>query len=198
MYKLILILSVILSVCVGCAKEDLMVFEGKVEEIYEGSLIITTNDDIGFDKASVAISDAMIEGEIEVGSSLKITIYPEVAESYPVQVTAVQVEVVGAVYHKITSEEAKEMMDKERYDTIIDVRTLEEYSEGHITDAVLLPSDEVTDKAETILENKDAVILIYCRSGKRSEAAAKILVDKGYTNVYDFGGIIDWLYEIVQ
>lgn len=73
-----------------------------------------------------------------------------------------------------------------------------EYNEGYIEGAVLLPNYEIQNQAEIVLDNKEKVILVYCRSGRRSETAAKELIEMGYTNVYDFGGIMDWPYEIVK
>lgn len=98
-------------------------------------------------------------------------------------------------YQKITAEEAKKIIDSENV-IILDVRTQEEYNEGHIKDAILLPDTEITNKAYEVLKDKDAKILVYCRSGRRSAQASKKLINMGYTNVYDFGGIIDWKYEI--
>lgn len=98
-------------------------------------------------------------------------------------------------YQKITAEEAKKIIDSENV-IILDVRTQEEYNEGHIKDAILLPDTEITSKAYEVLKDKDAKILVYCRSGRRSAQASKKLINMGYTNVYDFGGIIDWKYEI--
>lgn len=103
-----------------------------------------------------------------------------------------------ASYQKITAQEAKEMIDKGEYGVILDVRTLEEYNQGHIEDATLLPDKEIREKAEITLYDKEEVILVYCRSGRRSEAAAKELINRGYINVYDFGGIIDWPYEVAK
>jgi phage shock protein E len=81
---------------------------------------------------------------------------------------------------------------------ILDVRTQEEFDGGHIKDAVLLPDTDVAQKAETVLPDRNARILVYCRSGRRSGLAAHALVDLGYTEVYDFGGIIDWPYDTVK
>lgn len=100
-------------------------------------------------------------------------------------------------YKKINAEEAKAMIDREDV-IILDVRTQEEYDSGHIENAVLLPVTEIADKAEEILPDKDAKILIYCRSGNRSATASKDLIRMGYTNVYDFGGINSWPYGIVK
>ncbi len=100
-------------------------------------------------------------------------------------------------YKKISAEEAKTIIDNEDV-IILDVRTPEEYNSGHIENAVLLPVTEIPDKAEAVLADKEAKILVYCRSGNRSATAAKDLIKMGYTNVYDFGGINDWPYEIVK
>lgn len=99
-----------------------------------------------------------------------------------------------AQYTKITAEEAKEMMDTQDV-IILDVRTEAEYEEEYIEGALLIPDYELENMADSKLPDKDAQILVYCRSGSRSEGAAKLLVDMGYMNIYDFGGIIDWPYE---
>lgn len=99
---------------------------------------------------------------------------------------------------KITAQEAKDLIDKKDYDIILDVRTEEEYGEEHIENAMLLPDYEIASRAKDVLVDQDARILIYCRSGRRSSASAQQLYEMGYTNVYDFGGIIDWPYEIVS
>jgi rhodanese-related sulfurtransferase len=80
---------------------------------------------------------------------------------------------------------------------IVDVRTFEEYSEGHIPGAINIPNESIVDKQPELLPDKDALILIYCRSGNRSKQAAQKLLDMGYTNLVEFGGIIDWKGEIV-
>jgi rhodanese-related sulfurtransferase len=100
-------------------------------------------------------------------------------------------------YQTITAKEAKTMMDTDSEVIILDVRTEEEYDSGHISDALLIPDIDIKDQAEVTLTDKAATILVYCRSGRRSALAAKDLVDLGYTNVYDFGGILDWEYEVV-
>ena len=101
------------------------------------------------------------------------------------------------VYKKISAEDAKKIIDSEDV-IILDVRTQEEYNSGHIENALLLPVNEIPLKAEATLPKKDAKILVYCRSGNRSATAAKSLIGMGYTNVYDFGGINSWPYEIVK
>ena len=100
-------------------------------------------------------------------------------------------------YEQITSAEAKEIMDTQDGYIILDVRTQEEYDEAHIDGAILIPDYEIADKAESVLKDKEQLILVYCRSGRRSKNAASELVSLGYTNVKEFGGIIDWPYETV-
>ncbi len=102
-----------------------------------------------------------------------------------------------AQYHKLTPEEAKARMDAGGEFIILDVRTEEEYNEKHIEGAVLLPNEEIGDTQPELLPDKNAEILIYCRSGRRSKEAAEKLVAMGYMNVYDFGGINDWPYDNV-
>ena len=101
-------------------------------------------------------------------------------------------------YEQITGEQAKKLMDTESDYVIIDARTTEEFNEGHIEGAILIPEYEIGDRAEAELPRKDQLILVYCRSGRRSKIAAQALVDLGYTNVKEFGGIIDWQYDIVR
>ena len=101
----------------------------------------------------------------------------------------------GAVYVNITAEEAKKIMDTEEGYIILDVRTQEEYDQGHIPGATQISHEEIAEKAEEVLTDKDQLILVYCRSGRRSKIAAEALVELGYTNIKEFGGIIDWPYE---
>ena len=104
----------------------------------------------------------------------------------------------SASYDQISGAEAKALMDSESGYIIIDARTQEEYDEGHIPGAILIPEYEIADRAEKELPDKDQLLLVYCRSGRRSKIAAEELVKLGYTNVKEFGGIIDWEYEIVK
>ena len=99
-------------------------------------------------------------------------------------------------YQQITQEVAKEMMDTQEV-VILDVREQHEYDSGHIPDAVLLPVGTITeDTAAAVIDDLDTVVLVYCRSGNRSKTASQALADLGYTNVYEFGGINDWPYDI--
>lgn len=101
-------------------------------------------------------------------------------------------------YEQISPEQAKSLMDSEKDYVIIDARTQEEYDGGHIEGAVLIPEYEIAQRAPTELPDKNQLILVYCRSGRRSKIASQALVDLGYTNVKEFGGIIDWEYETVK
>ena len=100
-----------------------------------------------------------------------------------------------AGYVNITAQEAKEIMDTQEDYIILDTRAQYEYDEGHIPGAIVIPHDEILDKAEAVLTDKDQLILVYCRSGRRSKLASEDLVKLGYTNIKEFGGIIDWPYE---
>ena len=101
-----------------------------------------------------------------------------------------------STYQQITAQEAKFIMDTEKDYVIIDARTEEEFATGHIANAILIPEYEIAQRAEAELPDKEALILVYCRSGRRSKIASEELVKLGYTNVKEFGGIIDWPYEI--
>ncbi|HZX46583.1 MAG TPA: rhodanese-like domain-containing protein [Clostridia bacterium] len=103
----------------------------------------------------------------------------------------------GPGYEKISAEEAKDIMDSEDA-IILDVRSRDEYEKEHIQNAVSLPSTEIESLAEEMLPDKNATILIYCKTGKNSAEAAEKLVKMGYTKVYDFGGIEDWPYQTVK
>ena len=104
----------------------------------------------------------------------------------------------ASTYEQITAEQAKTIMDTEKDYVIIDARTDEEFAEEHIENAILIPEYEIKDRAEKELPDKEQLILVYCRSGRRSKIASDELVKLGYTNVKEFGGIIDWPYEIVK
>ena len=104
----------------------------------------------------------------------------------------------SSTYEQITAEQAKTIMDTEKDYVIIDARTEEEFAEGHIKNAILIPEYEIKDRAEKELPDKEQLILVYCRSGRRSKIASEELVKLGYTNVKEFGGIIDWPYKTVK
>jgi len=101
-------------------------------------------------------------------------------------------------YTKITSQEAKSMIDKGNV-TIVDVRTQSEYDADHLQEAVLVPLQTIEQDAPAVLTDKNAVLLVYCRTGIRSAAASKKLISMGYLHVYDIaGGITSWPYSTVN
>lgn len=99
-------------------------------------------------------------------------------------------------FETISVEEAKRIMDTQNDYVILDVREYDEYNTGHIKNAKLLPVGEIFSRADEVIPNKNQLILVYCRSGNRSRKAASELSSLGYTNVKNFGGILDWHYEI--
>ena len=101
-----------------------------------------------------------------------------------------------AAYMNITAEEAKQIMESREGYIILDARTQEEYDQSHIPGAIVISHEEIMEKAVDVLTDKDQLILVYCRSGRRSKIAAEALVELGYTNIKEFGGIIDWPYEV--
>ncbi|MBE6620319.1 MAG: rhodanese-like domain-containing protein [Ruminococcaceae bacterium] len=102
-------------------------------------------------------------------------------------------------YEQITAEAAKKLIDTTQENCVIlDVRTQQEYDLGHIPGAIVIPNEVISQEAEKTLTDKDQLILVYCHSGRRSKEAAQKLVDLGYTNVKEFGGIIDWPYQVTR
>ena len=100
------------------------------------------------------------------------------------------------MYRRISQEEAKRMMAADDGHIIADVRRQDEYDAGHIPGAILIPNESIGTEQPEQLPDKNQIILVYCRSGRRSKEAAQKLADMGYTNLYEFGGIIDWTGEI--
>ena len=102
-------------------------------------------------------------------------------------------------FETITAAQAKALMDSETNYVIVDVRRYtDEYLVEHIEGAINIPNEDINEKAESILKDKDQLILVYCRSGKRSKDASEKLAKLGYTNVKNFGGIQDWPYGTVK
>jgi rhodanese-related sulfurtransferase len=99
-------------------------------------------------------------------------------------------------YKQISQAQAKEIMDTRSDYILLDVRTEKEFAAGHIKGAILIPDYEIRLRAEKELPNKAKTILVYCRSGRRSKLAARDLAELGYSDVLEFGGIIDWKYGI--
>lgn len=103
-----------------------------------------------------------------------------------------------AGYRQITIEEAAVMMEQEQNYIILDVRTVEEFDDKHIPDAINIPNETISSEEISELPDKNQLILVYCRSGNRSKQASEKLVALGYTNIVEFGGIIDWTGETVS
>lgn len=101
-------------------------------------------------------------------------------------------------YEQITQEEAKKIMDEQEGYVIVDARTQEEFVTGHIPESICIPNETIDESVVDLLPDKEQLILIYCRSGNRSKKAADKLVNLGYTNIKEFGGIITWSYEIIK
>ena len=100
-------------------------------------------------------------------------------------------------YRQITMDEAVIMMEREQGYIILDVRRPDEFAAGHIPNAVNVPNESIGTDEISKLPNKDQLIMVYCRSGRRSKEASEKLVKLGYTNIVEFGGILDWKGETV-
>ncbi len=216
--KLTAVLFILILSLSGCGKANKNItFTGKFDSVVgKDSMKITNIKDAQFNEASVSLAkNCKIKDKsgnqielpiINIGDIVKATILPEIRESFPVQVTAIEVVVLEgndvvqttAKYNKISSEEAKKMMDSDKDIIILDVRTQAEYEESHIKGAIRITDTGLSKLAPSMLPNKDAKILVYCRSGRRSKASSEGLLSMGYTNIYDFGGIIDWNYDTVS
>lgn len=213
-FYLIIIFLLVSLVFIGCSSSksnetvaddvETVSFTGTIESVDSNTWLVSTSDQVGFDKASVQIAENVaIPFNPLVGQIIHFEILPEIRESYPVQVTAIAVTLTSfesnvPSYVKISPEAAKEIMDSSDDYILVDVRTQEEFDAGHIEGAILLPVNQIEANAFDILPDFNQKILLYCRSGNRSEYAANLLIDLGYTEVLDFGGIIDWPYEIVK
>ena len=102
----------------------------------------------------------------------------------------------AGTYRQITAQEAAELMESETGYIVLDVRTPAEYAERHIPGAINVPNETIGNTAPEQLPDRKQLILVYCRSGRRSKIAAEALAKLGYTNIKEFGGIIDWPYEV--
>ena len=116
----------------------------------------------------------------------------------PTVQTSVSETVQGLKYKQISQEEAQEMMAKEDGHVIVDVRRQDEYDAGHIPGAILIPYESIDKERPSELPDLDQIILVYCRSGRRSKEASEKLARMGYTKVYEFGGIITWPGETTR
>ena len=111
---------------------------------------------------------------------------------------ATQAQPGQATYRHISSDETRKLMETEESYIIVDVRTQKEFAEGHIPNAICIPNEAIAHEPPALLPDKNQIILVYCRSGRRSKEAAQNLTNMGYTNIIEFGGIIDWHGEIVR
>ena len=105
---------------------------------------------------------------------------------------------LSADHNMITPKDAKVRLDSGEKITLLDVRTQEEYAQQRIANSILIPYDEIEAKAASVLTDKDAVIFVYCHSGRRSAIAVDALIQMGYTHVYDLGGIQSWPYDTIS
>jgi rhodanese-related sulfurtransferase len=182
------------------AKED-FVFQGKIIEKTDENNFIVRDVESG-DLISLIITDEVevldnISKEFNIGNLVKFEADSDVMESWPLKVNLFRIiENEEASYIKIDQDLAKKLMDTQEV-IVLDVRTIDEYNEGNIEKSLLLPVDDI-EEADKILPDKDVTILVYCRSGNRSKTASEKLIDMGYKNIYDFGGINTWKYELNQ
>ena len=101
-------------------------------------------------------------------------------------------------YTQISQDEAKDMMARDDGHIIVDVRRQDEYDAGHIPGAIIIPNEDINTERPKELPDLDQIILVYCRSGRRSKEASEKLAKMGYTNIYEFGGIITWTGETTK
>lgn len=189
----------------ACSEKENLTFTGTIEQAGESSIMVYTEDFASGDRVNVSYKGMTLGFEPATGQQVIVTVRPDIGETYPVKADAVSIQLreeeseveSTAQENKITSERAYEMM-REGGVTVVDVRREDEYAEGHIEGAMLLPLDVLVNLAEDRLPDKSATILVYCRSGNRSAKAALQLAGLGYENIYDFGGIIDWPYEVTK
>lgn len=145
-----------------------------------------------------------IYSPIKVGDEVVVYFDGSIAESDPMQINTVYAitlqtpAVREGTYTQISMDEAVAMMEKETDYIILDVRTVEEFADKHIPNAINIPNESIGDEEIAELPDRDQLILVYCRSGNRSKQASEKLAALGYTNVYEFGGINDWTGETVS
>ena len=195
-------------------KEEQYEFVATIIGAYDSSILVEpeegTNERKSSDKISMVI-ERPTDGTDDfyvVGNKVKITYNGVIMESYPAQIVATKVELIGGdslskddikgEIKYVSMDEIVNIMSENQNYIILDVRTVEEYNNGHIPNAICIPNETINEDVINKLPNKEQLILIYCRSGNRSKQAANKLQELGYTNLIEFGGIIDWKGEIVK
>lgn len=187
----------------GC-KPRQTTFSGVISQVFETYLVVTVSDNPSFEEAIVYFSENLtLSFTPEIGQEITVkgsspSMEGNIASLTADAITLKEKEGSKVSYKKISPDEAKTIMKSNPNVIILDVRTEEEYAEGHIPNSILLPDFEISQRAASVLPDRSAAILIYCRSGRRSEASVHLLISMGYTNVTDFGGILDWTGEIVK
>lgn len=221
MKKLCAVVSVLfclllLGSCNSSAQPRML--KGTVLRVNGNSLFISTSElkDSEIDKAYVNITPSTVlktsDGksitgkDFKEGDSLIVGYSGEILTTNPPQIIALSItlqrvsttENTRAEYRKISPEQAQEILKENQNAILVDVRTQPEYEEQRIPQSILIPNEEISTLAPKLLADKNATILVYCRTGVRSQQAALKLVELGYTNVYDIGGIVNWPYQTVS
>ncbi|MGL5978672.1 MAG: rhodanese-like domain-containing protein [Erysipelotrichaceae bacterium] len=194
----LLVLSCLLVLVMGCTSKDVVIY-GVVVEQRGQSLLIESADVVGFDRASVQLPTS--ETTFDTKDVVRIVYDGMVRESYPVQLTAKTVEkavdlTLKSEPHTIDALLALTLMQTMDV-TILDVRSEAEFNQGHIADAISLPLDQISQQTMSDTA-KDAIVLVYCKSGNRSKQAVELLDSLGYEHVLDFGGVNDWPFGLVE
>jgi len=164
------------------------------QTVTEASENVSENDP---EKTSEITSEIVSEVETTEDTGNTAETLTEVASGSSSQEVG-STEKTAGVYTQISQEEAKRMMALDDGHVVVDVRRLDEYLEGHIPGAILVTNENIEDTPPSKLPDKNQIILIYCRSGRRSKEASQKLADMGYTRIYEFGGIIDWTGDVVE
>lgn len=207
-FLLISMILVLVMVVSGCKttetqskKDGVTGVTGRIIEIVDGEHIIIRNEEDTSIYFKIDISKGLTVSS-GVDSNLNpdnvITADVEILNADTIPRETVLVSITGNKspdYRIIDAEQALAKMVEGNV-LVVDVRTRTEYESGYIPEAYNVPLDQIEKGFKNVTENKDDTILVYCRSGNRSKVAARLLTEMGYTNVYDFGGIIDWPYDI--
>lgn len=176
---------------------------GRIIETVDGDYTIIRNEEDTSIYYKIDISNGITAGsgvstDLEPNNVIAAKVEMLDAEALPKATVLIELtENISPDYNVIDAEEAKAMIDAGNV-IILDVRTREEYEAGYIENSFNLPLGTIESGIGKITSDKDAVLLVYCRSGNRSKVAARELTELGYTNVYDFGGIVDWPYGIIE